>query len=125
MDPLLAGCGLAEDCITGLEPGDAAPHRVDDPRHVRPGDSVLGAKKPPTHEAEDDGTPGHDMPDVRVYRGGTDPYEDLFLARYRLFDLLELEVFVGPIPILDDGFQGALVLTTWESRISTVFMATS
>jgi hypothetical protein len=102
VDPLLGDDRLAEYRAARTKPCHALADRLDDPRHVRTGDRVLGFGEPSSHQAEDIGSPTHDVPHIRMDRSRSYAHEDFVIADHRLVDFSELQIIGRSVPLLDD-----------------------
>ena len=92
----------AEDLVPGSEPCHVPTDRLDLPGHVRSPDRVLRGAQPGPRHADDERAGPHEVPVLRVDRGGADAHQDLAVTDGRTLDLPELQHVRRAVPVLDD-----------------------
>ena len=118
VDPLEGDDGLAEYRVARPKPCHAPADGLDDSRHVRAGDRVLGFGEPGSHQAEDIGPSAHDVPHIRMDRGGPYPHQDLIVADNRLVDLSELQIIRRSVSPLDDRLHRVIRMPVANAKMS-------
>ncbi len=106
--PLMGADGFAKYLVTRPKLCHVLADGLDDSRHVRTGDRVLGSGKPGPHQAKDVGPPAHHVPDVRMERGRANSHQGFIIADRRLVDLSELQIIKRSIPALDNSLHRSL-----------------